>query len=529
VLNELLINQAITKASLWLADFKDAKTRIEKMRQLSRQNDAYLDEDTLNQLYLEGNLNRMMGDFTMAIEVFTDLIDRSRQINDLERVLQANRALAEVIIETHLIESDPGHQTNIEIALSMIVDSIRAGDKISLSLDVATQCLLSTIHALKGSLSKAEEALKLAKSVYHNHPIMQDRVRIILAQARYETARNNFSEALERFDESVVMLEKMKGRWWLARIWLEMGIIHLKRNEPEDIDQAQNFFREALAEFNNMGVNYYSDVTIDKLRQVRNSSRAQAIAHQKVTRELAEAGRVQHTFMPTHSPEIPGYEFSNVLLPANETSGDFFDFIDLGEGKTGIVIADVADKGAGAALYMAMSRTLIRTYAGERHLDPKNVIKEVNRRILSDTQHGIFLTAVFGILDPDQGTFTYVNAGHNPPYLLKTVDNKLTFTHLEKTGTVIGIFEENTWEAQTIDFDPGDVLILYTDGICEAQNQSDEFFGNHRLIKTLKNAFSPSPEAFRNDILEAVQAFTGPTPRLDDITLIVISRKAEKP
>ena len=525
VSDENVIQQSIARASLWLADFGDAETLIEKLRQDARQRDAYLDENTLNLMYLEGKLARMKGDFSMAMEVFTDLIDRSRQVHDLERTLQGNRALAEVIIESHLLEDPKADQANLDIALSMLGDAIQAGRENDLGQDAATQCLFSAIHALKKNFRHAENALEAAKASYRAQPIMQDRVKIILAQARLESARNNFEHAFELLNDGFTLLEKMEGRWWRARVWVEMGNLHLRRNEPEDIDQAQNFFRESLAEFKDMQVSYYPDLIIDKLRQVKHVSRAQAIAHRKITQELAEAGRVQNTFIPTHSPELPGYEISGVLLPARETSGDFYDFIDLGAGKLGIVIADVGDKGAGAALYMAMSRTLIRTYAGENQLPPEEVIHHVNRRILADTQLGIFLTVVFGILDPHQHTFTYVNAGHNPPLLLKQQQEHISISELSKTGTLVGIFRENTWKTHTVQIEPGEVLVLYTDGITEAQNNSGSFFGTERLLATLREQFNPTAQIFRNAILENVQAYTGSAPRLDDVTLVVVARK----
>ncbi|MFU8826130.1 MAG: PP2C family protein-serine/threonine phosphatase, partial [Brevefilum sp.] len=234
----------------------------------------------------------------------------------------------------------------------------------------------------------------------------------------------------------------------------------------------------------------------------------------------------QHTFIPTHSPDIPGYDISGVLLPARETSGDFFDFIELESGQLGIVIADVGDKGAGSALYMAMSRTLIRTYAGENLMNPQQVLHQVNRRILTDTQNGIFLTVVFGILDPQQGTFTYVNAGHNPPILLSEQDDHMTLTELTKTGTLVGIFAENSWEEKSITLHPGEALVLYTDGITEAQNETGEFYGNDRFYDLLTAEFSTSAEDFRNSILKDIQVFTGTSPRLDDVTLIVITKPA---
>jgi len=522
--DELMINQTIARASMWLADFEDAENLIENMRQVSRQKDAYLEENTLNLLYLEGLLFRLKGNFSLAMEIFNDLIDRSHQTNDYERALQANRSLAEIIIEPHLLEERNANRSNIDIALSMITDAVQAGSNTASAKAVHTMCLLSDIQILKGNLSKAEVFIESASRSYRDQPIMQDRVRIIQAQARLAAAQNNYNEAFDHLENCVEMLDKMEGRWLRARTRFEMGNLFLRRNEPEDVDQAHNLYRESLAEFKGMGVDYYPDLIIEKLRQVKHITRAQAIAHKKITRELAEAGRVQNTFIPTHSPSIPGYDISGVLLPANETSGDFYDFIELDNGKTGFVIADVGDKGAGAALYMAMSRTLIRTYGGEDKLHPEEVIKQVNRRILTDTQRGIFLTVVFGVLDPQTGTFTYVNAGHNPPYHLIYTDGDVNLNKLEKTGPLVGIFNESTWQSVTIDIHPDELLVLYTDGITEAQNRSGAFYGFDRLVNTLKKGVGLSAEALRNAILESVQAFTGPAPRLDDITLVVISR-----
>ncbi len=523
--DEFLINQTIINASLWLADFEDAGTRINRMHQSIHLENQFLDDKTLTQILIEGNYYRYMGNITDAIERFTELIDRSRQTDNLEHLLEGNRALAETILESFRLQGDDSNISNVDIALSMINEVIKNDTEKDQITSVALFCLLANIHMLKGNYTKAEKALQEANSLYRAQPAMQDRVRIILSQARLAYAQNNYTTSLKLLEEVVTLLEKMEGRWWRARIWVEMGIVYLQRNEPEDIDQAQTLFRDALSEFKEMGVEYYPDVIVDKLRQVKQVSRAQAIAHHKISQELAQAGRVQHTFIPTHSPEIPGYDISGVLLPARETSGDFYDFIDLENGNLGIAIADVGDKGAGAALYMAMSRTLLRTYANEISQNPKEVICEVNRRILTDTQHGIFLTVVFGVLDPDQGKFTYVNAGHNPPLILQQTDSGVAFTQLEKTGSLVGIFQDHTWTAETISLNPGEILILYTDGITEAQDEAGEFFGNQRLYNMLETGYSLDAEGFRNHILESVQAFCGSAPRLDDITLIVISRE----
>ena len=523
--DEQLIQQTVTRASIWLADFEDAETRLSKISQLLKETNSHLTHNALIQTFLEGSLFRFKGEFNKAVDKFTDLIDRSRQIGDYVHLFEAQLALAETILEPHLLDKKNHDISDMDFTLSML-EKIRKQNKQDHSKsEVNYYCLINDIYAVMNHFDKAREALNKAEIAYREQPSMQDRFRIILSHARLEAEQGNYPKALSLLTQVERLLTKMEGRWWLARVWLDMANIHLSKNEPEDIDQAQNLLRESLADFREMNVSYYPDIILEKLRQVKDISRSQAIAHRKLSEELAQAGRIQHTFIPTHSPNIPGYEITGALLPARETSGDFYDFIDLGDDKLGVVIADVGDKGAGAALYMAMSRTLIRTYAGENHLNPKEVLQQVNRRILMDTHQGIFLTVVFGILDPAQGTFTYVNAGHNPPILLKKKEDKVSLTLLEKTGALIGIFDDNTWEEEQITINPGEVLVLYTDGITEAQHENEEFYGFDRFSQALKSEFSTSAEDYRNRILESVHSFSGGSPRLDDITLIVISRE----
>jgi serine phosphatase RsbU (regulator of sigma subunit) len=522
--DELFLHQTIARASLWLADFNDAKTRLVQSEQLIQQTETHLSEAWLTQSYLEGNYHRLKGNFDQALEIFTELIGRSRQLGDAQQLVAAHLALTETLFEPYLLEDTDHNAADLNLALNMLESAQEQPGKDAHFPRVGALCLTSDILTAKGDFEKAKLALSRAEEVYRALPNMSDRVRITHAQARIKAGEKYYQEAINLLVELDHLLEKMEGRWWRARVWLELGEIYLKRNGPEDIDQAQNYFRNSLAEFNELEVSYYPDVIVEKLRQVQHISRATAIAHHKVTEELEQAGRVQHTLIPTHSPVIPGYEINGILLPARETSGDFYDFIELGDGRLGIVIADVGDKGAGAALYMAMSRTLIRTYAKESLMSPKQVVQQLNRRILTDTQLGIYLTVVFGILDPDLETFTYVNAGHNPPILLVQDNEQIKLTEFKKTGTLVGIFPENTWEEKSITIQNGIVLILYTDGITEAQNKDGAFYGIDRFYEVLKDNFSLSAEDLRNCILEDVQAFTGSSPRLDDITLVIISK-----
>jgi len=222
---------------------------------------------------------------------------------------------------------------------------------------------------------------------------------------------------------------------------------------------------------------------------------------------------------------MSGWQLAVTLAPAGETSGDFFDVIPLEDGKVGIVLADVLDKGIGPALYMALSRTLIRTYAIEFELQPDIVLYATNERILKDTRANLFVTTFYGILDPEAGTLTYANAGHNPPILVRA-DNAPEIHLLTRTGSPIGIQEEAAWERTTVDIYPGDGLILYTDGIPEAQNADEEFFRMENLELVIKENLGQSAEGLQRSILDAVYQFLGETPPQDDITLMVLKRDA---
>ena len=249
----------------------------------------------------------------------------------------------------------------------------------------------------------------------------------------------------------------------------------------------------------------------------------QALEFQRVSDELKLAGSIQASLLPNQFPDMDGWQFAVTLAPAGETSGDFFDIIPLADGKVGFVIADVLDKGVGPALYMTLSRTLIRTYATEFDLQPDLVFFATNERILKDTRANLFVTAFFGVLDPATGLMTYCNAGHNPPYFLG--DRNSCEPHpLTKTGLPIGIDEDTTWERAEITMLPGDVLVLYTDGVPDAQNLDGDFFKQESLVQVLQEHLVESAEMLQKSILDAVYDFVGEAPPFDDITLMVLRR-----
>jgi sigma-B regulation protein RsbU (phosphoserine phosphatase) len=250
---------------------------------------------------------------------------------------------------------------------------------------------------------------------------------------------------------------------------------------------------------------------------------ANDIRLERVSQELRLAGEIQSSLIPFEIPHVPGWRIAVTLNPAEETYGDFFDFIPLPDGKLGVVIADVVDKGVGAALYMALSRTLLRTYAIEADSDPDLVFFATNSRMLADTTSNLFVTAFYGVLDPASGQLAYSNAGHNPPYLVRP-GKQVIIQELIRTGIPIGVQEGATWNKAFVQLQPGDRLLLYTDGIPEADNGKGEYLTTGPMLEAAKENPDLSAEELQDRILQDLSDFIGNAPQSDDITLMILAR-----
>jgi len=180
----------------------------------------------------------------------------------------------------------------------------------------------------------------------------------------------------------------------------------------------------------------------------------------------------------------------------------------------------------GAALFMTSSRTLLRAYAVEYPDQPAQVLKAVNRQITQNTRGGLFVTLFYGILDPANRSMLYCNAGHNPPCLLRSVGR---VEELHGTGIPLGVFETASWEVGQVQCSSGSALVLYTDGVTEAQDRQERAFGSQRLIQAAQEAaFGPqrSAQGIQEAILGSVAEFSQGAPQLDDITLVIIACEA---
>ncbi|MEN6342481.1 MAG: SpoIIE family protein phosphatase [Methanospirillum sp.] len=241
--------------------------------------------------------------------------------------------------------------------------------------------------------------------------------------------------------------------------------------------------------------------------------------------DLQIAAEIQRSFLPEVIPQLAGFDIAGRSLMAKEVGGDFFDVVPLevvrvGQDRLGIFIADVAGKGIPAALFMALSRIVVRVNATWHQQEPAEAIRDANAIITPDSKGGMFVTLFYGVLDAQDRSFTYVNAGHNPPLICHGADG--SFSELPATGIAIGAVEDAAYDAGMTVLTPGDVLVLYTDGITEAENEVQDMFGEDRLREAIVGARVLPAAEIVAAILGAVQAFAGTAAQSDDITLMVV-------
>jgi len=244
----------------------------------------------------------------------------------------------------------------------------------------------------------------------------------------------------------------------------------------------------------------------------------------RMERELEMARRVQAGLLPDQLPDIAGYDLAADWRSATEVAGDFYDLFPLGDGRWGLVIADVAGKGAPAALCMMMIYSLIRTTA-HHALGPAETVTAVNHSLAQQMSGETFVTVLYAILDPTNHTLILTNAGHNRPIVRRASPVAQTES-LQEAGLPIGLFDEISLTDVTIRLDPGDVFVAYTDGLTESFNTNDEMFGDERLFQLVDVLPKSSAQELLDVILKEVTAFEAGRPQSDDITLMVVRRNA---
>jgi len=264
---------------------------------------------------------------------------------------------------------------------------------------------------------------------------------------------------------------------------------------------------------------------VEQINYIKNSQQEHSQL-QMLKGDLAIAGEIQQAILPRIFPPFPEdldrFDIAALMTPAADVGGDFYDFFRIDEDNVAFTIADVSGKGIPAALFMAVSRTLLRS-TGIRAPKVKECIEYTNRLLCGESVDCMFVTALYCVYNIPTGKITYCNAGHNPPFILHK-DGSAEMLPVD-TNVVLGIVEGATFTEQTVTLQEGESILLYTDGVNEAFNPHGEEYGDDRLQKFLCGKADKEPRALIEDLLSDVKAFADTHPQSDDITILSVKRK----
>jgi serine phosphatase RsbU (regulator of sigma subunit) len=262
-----------------------------------------------------------------------------------------------------------------------------------------------------------------------------------------------------------------------------------------------------------------------RVAQLVRQQQQEAQERERIDQELRVARLIQQTLLPKALPELPGYDVAAYYQPAREVGGDFYDFVELEDGRLGLVVGDVTDKGVPAALVMATTRTMLRA-AAQRLLSPGEVLRRVNDVLVADIPPNMFVTCLYAVLDPGSGRLVYANAGHDLPYRRRAERNQGA-EKLRATGVPLGLMPGMDYEEKEIELGKGESVLFYSDGLVEAHDERREMFGFPRL-QGLVGDHRSGGSSLIGFLLSELTRFTGEDwEQEDDITLVILERSEE--
>ena len=301
--------------------------------------------------------------------------------------------------------------------------------------------------------------------------------------------------------------------------WLERGVAFL--HPP-----SQPGWGGVFTTFEDPDGNSFALVGFDRASEEVEAQRRQTAEklelERRAARELEIARQVQERLFPQRMPQVSTLEYSGACIQARHVGGDYYDFLDLGRGRLGLIIADIAGKGIAAALLMANLQASLRSQCAIASDQPQQFLRSVNQLFYENTADGDYATVLFAEYNDDTRRLRYANCGHLPPLLLR---HDGTLERLEPTSTVLALFEEWDCSIEEQQLLPGDILAIYTDGITESSNDVGEEFGQHRLAETLRRHRGLRSQPLLEAVVEETRRFN-PNEQQDDITLIVVNVKS---
>ena len=244
----------------------------------------------------------------------------------------------------------------------------------------------------------------------------------------------------------------------------------------------------------------------------------EASARGRLEHEMNVARDIQMELLPKTFPSVEGLDIYAFSVPARQVGGDCYDVIDLGDGRLAFTIGDVSGKGTPAALLMANVQAAVRALT-DSGVEPSALIRRVNRIVHGYTKESVFITFFYGLLNTDTGECLYVNAGHNPPCVMRHDGSR---EYLTDGGLVVGAMPGSAYEQGRVVLAPGDEVVLYTDGITEATNPGDEMFGEERLMELIDTNRSLTAREIEERVYTSLRDFTDGAPQSDDLTMVII-------
>jgi serine phosphatase RsbU (regulator of sigma subunit) len=319
------------------------------------------------------------------------------------------------------------------------------------------------------------------------------------------------NEILLRVWDSLAVDLRIRGA--IARVSKDLPEI-VESHQPiiDALDRGQG--REAALLLRN-----HVETLLEFLKRTESDSGSQ----RALRRDLEGAKDVQQAFFPPRNLSIPCISCETFYQPALGIGGDYYDFISLPNGRWGIAIGDVSGKGIGAALLMASLQASLRAQALHPHLDLSTLIGDVNRLVHDSSPDNFFASLFYAEYEPSTRILKYVNAGHNPPVVIRPRGGSCELHHLQSTEIPVGISPNSEFPTTTFHFEAGDVFVAYTDGITEAENGEGELWGMQRLENLLRSCVGATPERIIECILDEVSAFAKSQRQRDDVTLIVMN------
>lgn len=347
----------------------------------------------------------------------------------------------------------------------------------------------------------AELPIRVSKTIVHY--VLETKQAILSADAMSDT-RFQLSDSIVDFRIRSVMCAPM-----VAPSGQALGVIQIDTQDPR-----RRFSQEDLE--------LLASVACQAAVLVENAQLQEIALQERVyERELAVAHEVQLGFLPSGRPQVSGYEFFDYYMPAKQLGGDYFDYVELPEGRIAVFVADVSGKGVAAALLVARLSAEMR-YCLAMEADPAQALARLNRLFCHQRWEGRFVTCLLAILDPTMHELMLLNAGHLPP-LWRGVDGQVRPLAAEIAQLPLGVDPTTSYQKQLVRLQPRDLVLIFTDGVSDAMNEAGEFYGLGRLTQTVASA-PPTVEAVIDTVLEDLHRFVGPQPPTDDICMSCFAR-----